>query len=552
MNPLIQHIVRFGASFIGRSIQRKFNAFMKAHQRTADVQDRLLAELISTHRNTTFGIDHRFDRINSIAEFRRHVPVSNYDTLRPYMDRVLLGETTALLPPGEPVEMFSMTSGTTGNPKHIPVTQRFAKRMKHGFTLFGFKALMDHPAAWLRDILQISSPFRETTSPTGLPCGAISGLMAKKQMRIVRRKYIVPPEATQIPDHVSKYYTTLRCSVEGDVSFITTANPSSTIRLIEIGQQYAEQLIKDVADGTVTPPVALPADLVGRFPFHPNRRLARRMEAGIERDGELLPRHFWNVTFLANWTGGTLKLYLPRLCELFDNVPVRDIGLLASEGRFSIPLEDETPAGVAEITSNLLEFIPADRVDEANPPILSAHQLDVGGEYVLVVSNWAGLWRYNMDDRVLVTDRIGNSPVFEFLSRGRNTASITGEKITEHQVVTAMQLADTKTGLTVDRFVMQGRFAGKPHYELRLEGLSTEEALHLAQVLDHALAQINIEYASKRNTGRLGPIQAVLLEPGTLDQQEWATIARRRGRSEQYKHQYLLTEVLNGPDSRAS
>ncbi len=552
MNPLIQHIIRFGASFIGRSIQRKFNAFMKSHERTADVQDRLLAELIATHRNTTFGIDHDFDRIGSIADFRQRVPISNYDTLRPYMDRVLMGDTTALLPPGEPVEMFSMTSGTTGNPKHIPVTQRFAKRMKLGFTLFGFKTLMDHPGAWLRDILQISSPLRETTSPTGLPCGAISGLMAKMQLRIVRRKYIVPTEATQIPDPVSKYYTTLRCGVEGDVSLITTANPSSTIRLIEIGQQYAEQLIKDVADGTLTPPVALPEDLAQQFLFAPNRRLARRMEAGIERDGVLLPRHFWNITFLANWTGGTLKLYLPRLCELFDNVPIRDIGLLASEGRFSIPLEDNTPAGVAEITSNLLEFIPVDRVEESNPPVLSAHQLDIGGEYVLVVSNWAGLWRYNMDDRVRVTDRIGNSPVFEFLSRGRHTASITGEKITEHQVVTAMQQADQATGLTVNRFVMQGRFTGKPHYELRLEGLSNSEALQLARVVDNALAEINIEYAGKRKTGRLGPIQAVLLDPGTLDQQEWASIARRHGRSEQYKHQYLLTEILNGSDSWAS
>ena len=58
----------------------------------------------------------------------------------------------------------------------------------------------------------------------------------------------------------------------------------------------------------------------------------------------------WNVSFLANWTGGTLKLYLPRLAELFDNVPVRDIGLVASEGRFSIPLSDDSPAGVAEVT----------------------------------------------------------------------------------------------------------------------------------------------------------------------------------------------------------
>ncbi|GAH84039.1 unnamed protein product, partial [marine sediment metagenome] len=186
-------------------------------------------------------------------------------------------------------------------------------------------------------------------------------------------------------------------------------------------------------DGTLTPPGEISAAARG-LRFRPSPALARRLEDGIARDGVLLPRHFWNVAFLANWTGGTLKLYLPRLRELFGSVPIRDIGLLASEGRFSIPLADETPAGVAEITSNFLEFIPADRIGEAPPPALRAEQVELGQEYFLVVTNWAGLWRYNMDDRVRVVDRLGDSPVFEFLSRGLHTANITGEKLTEHQV----------------------------------------------------------------------------------------------------------------------
>ena len=517
---------------------------MASHSDTAGVQDQVLRELLDAHRDTGFGQDHGFANIKTYEDFVRAVPIQDYQSLHPYIHRVLHGQSEALLPPGESVEMFSMTSGTTGRPKHIPVTRRFAKAMQDGFTLFGYPAIMDHREVWLRPILQISSPMQETVSPTGLPCGAISGLMAKMQKPIVRRMYVIPRDVTQIADPISKFYTTLRCGIGKDVSFITTANPSSTIKLIEVGQHHTEQLLRDIADGTLTPPGPVDPHFIESLKFKPDPKLAAHLEACIARDGELLPKHFWNITFLANWTGGTLKLYLPRLRELFGDVPIRDIGLLASEGRFSIPLNDGTPAGVADIMHNFLEFIPADEADGDNPPTLRAHELEIGQRYVLVVTNWASLWRYNMDDQIQVVDRVGGTPVFEFLSRGRSTANITGEKITEHQVVTAMQIVDSQLDLKVDRFVMQGRFDRVPYYELRLEPQAGVDVARLATAMDIALGELNMEYAGKRKSGRLGPISPIILEPGTLAAADAAAIAERKGRSEQFKPQFLLTDVL--------
>ena len=272
--------------------------------------------------------------------------------------------------------------------------------------------------------------------------------------------------------------------------------------------------------------------------------MARRIEAAAGRDGALYPRHFWNIRFLTNWTGGTLGLYVPRLRELFGDVPIRDIGLLASEGRFSIPLADGTPAGVAEIVSNFLEFIPAEQRGSDRPDVLRAHELEVGREYFLVVTNWAGLWRYDLDDRVRVTGRLGQSPVFEFLCRGTHTANITGEKITEDQVVEAMRRAAAEVGADVVRFVVQGRFADTPYYQLRLEAPDADTGNRLAAAMDRHLAEINIEYESKRSSERLAPVRHVALEPGSLERAEHENIHARRGRGEQYKHQYLLTDVL--------
>jgi len=538
-------LLRPVAFLAGRQAGRQFRTFLQAHRCTRRVQERLLAELVARHARTGFGRDHRFESIGSLEAFRAAVPIGSYETLRPYIQRVVDGETTALLPADESVLMFSQTSGTTGEPKLIPVTRRFLAEMRRGWNIWGIAALRDHPAAWLRPVLQISSPMQERLTARGVPCGAISGLLARTQKPIVRRMYTSPPSARAIADPVAKCYTLLRCGVGRDVAFITTANPSSTIRLIETGQTHAERLIRDVADGTCNPPGQAAGGMASMPRFGPNRALARRMEQALARDGRLLPRHFWQVSFLANWTGGTLKLYLPRLRELFDDAPIRDIGLLASEGRFSVPLQDGSSAGVAEITGNFLEFIPADQREADKPQALLADQVEVGEEYFLVVTNWAGLWRYNIDDRVRVVDRLGDSPVLEFLCRGLHTASITGEKITEHQVVEAMRRASAQRARRIDRFQLQGQFAATPYYELRLEARDGLDAGALAEALDRELAGLNVEYASKRRSGRLGPIRPVLLRPGTLEQAETENIRRRGGRSEQYKHQYLLTDVLD-------
>jgi len=532
------------AFLAGLHADRQRRAFLDAHNHTEDVQRQVLDDLLAAHGHSDFGRDHGLGSVKSVEDFRNAVPIRTYEDMRPYMDRVFEGRTTALLPPGHDVLMFSLTSGTTGYPKHIPVTQHFADTMRRGSNVWGIAALRDHPAGWLRAILRISSPMCEHTSPTGIPCGAISGLLMRNQKTIVRRMYVTPESAASIEDPDAKYYTICRCGVSRDVAMIITANPSSTIAMIEAGRRHAERLIRDVADGTLTPPGKLPQDVIRAVRFKPNRNLARRMQAGVDRDGQLLPGHFWNPSLLANWTGGTLKLYLKRLGELFGDVPVRDVGLLASEGRFSLPLESGASAGVAEIMGNFLEFIPADQRGSDRPDTLGAHELQVGCEYFLVVTNWAGLWRYDLDDRVRVTGHLGNSPVFEFLSRGLHTANITGEKITEHQVVEAMRIASHQLGAHVETFVLQGHFDSVPYYELRIEANDGNDLQRIGDLMDHALGELNIEYGAKRKSGRLGPIRPSALASGTLRREEQAKIAARRGRDEQYKHQYLMTEVV--------
>ena len=541
---LARTLLRPVAAAAGWHATRQVGAFLGAHRRTRQVQQELLQRLVAAGAGSDFGKARALGRVRSYEDFVSAVPVGDYETHRPYVDQVLAGRPEALFGAGGRIHMFAVTSGTTAAPKHIPVTDGFLRDYQRGWNVFGIQALADHPRAWLRPLVTIASSAGEDVSAAGVPCGSISGLLAERQKWIVRRMYPVPQAVREIRQPLAKYYGVLRASITHDVGMLTTANPSSAIKLAEVARDHSERLIRDVHDGTFTPPGEAAGGACAALRFRADPAGARRLQQARQRHGELLPRHFWDLALLTHWTGGTLGLYLPRVRELYGDVPIRDIGLLASEGRLSLPLADGTPAGVAEITSNFLEFIPAEQAGAARPDVLRAHQVACGEEYFIVLSNWAGLWRYNIDDRVRVTGRLGGTPVIEFLSRGGHTCSITGEKLTEHQVVEAMAAASGGCGAGVDTFTLQGHFADPPYYELRLELPAGAAPEDVAGRLDRELRRLNVEYRSKRGSGRLGAVRATLLPPGSFARQESRLIALRRGRSEQYKHKYLMTEVV--------
>lgn len=538
---LRQTILKPIAAVAGANARRQGRALTLACHNAPAAQDALLQRLLATFGESDFSRDHDLASVKTYDDFRKAVPVAGYDYVKPYIDRMRNGDFSAMLNPGEKPLMFSMTSGSTGEPKYIPVTQTFLEDIRRGFNIWGISTLNQHRKGWLKPIVQLTSSMHEETSPGGTPCGAISGLLAATQKRIVHRMYVVPRWVADIHAPETKYYASLLHSIGHDVGFITTANPSSTIKLIDAGLNYPEQLIRDLADGTCTPPEPLPADLQAQFRQRKQPRLARRLQRLLDTYGGLRPKHYWDIAFLGNWTGGTLGLYLPHLEILFGKVPVHDIGLLASEGRFSLPEDPFTPAGKADIIGNFLEFIPVEHRQEENPPTLRCHELEVGKEYILVFSNWTGLMRYNLDDCIRVIGFEGGAPIYEFLSRGLRTTSLTGEKLTEHQAVEAMQRATDILGTTIERFTLQPRFDDPPFYQLRCETRSVA----LTKAFDKVLSELNIEYESKRKSQRLGPVQLTSVPIGTFEREERAAIAARRGRSEQYKHQYLLTDIMN-------
>ncbi len=522
--------------------QRVYARFMADTKRAAAVQQEVLLAKIRRNASSGFGRDHHFDRIHSIHDFRRHVPILRYEDHVPYIERVKNGDTRAMFGGRQRVLMFALTSGTTDEPKFVPVTDHFLREYRRGWNAFGIKALLDHPRAFFRRIVQVSSRMDESRTPAGIPCGAITGLMAATQKRIVRKYYITPQCTVAIEDPVAKYYTIMRLAVPADVAFLITASPATQLKLARTADERREQLIRDIHDGTLWPQLPVPSAVrvALRWRLRPDVESAKRLEAIVARTGRLLPRDYWELAFIANWTGGTMGLYLHDFPKYFGDVPVRDIGLLASEGRISIPIENGTPAGILDIASHFFEFVPRDRMDETAPFTRLAHQLDIGQEYFVLLTTSSGLYRYDLGDLVRVVGYVGQAPLIEFLNKGAHTCSLAGEKLTERQVMLAMEQLTTSGDLNVKNFVLAPRWGHTPYYVLHIESDSgSRESAGLAALLDEQLQAINLEYAGKRKTQRLGPVRINMLPDGFLAEFDRKESDRRRKGNEQYKHQYL-------------
>ena len=546
LNWLLRNVV---LKIVAVSVRRRLAAFQQATKEPEKVQLDLLRRILAFQASTAFGKDHHFSTVGSVGDYRKIIPVRGYDYVEPYMQRVLKGETNALLA-DKKIHMFAMTSGTTASRKYIPVTDQYLADYKRSWNLWGLQVYRDHPAVRMRPIVQMSGDWQEFLTETGIPCGAVTGLTAQMQMRIVRWIYCVPAILGKVKDPAAKYYLALRLSVPRKVGLIIAANPSTLVNLARAGDAEKESLIRDIHDGTLSDRFDIPAEVRAAVASkvakrHPER--AQALEEIIRQSGTLYPKDYWpSECVIGNWTGGSVGAYLRHFPKYFGATPVRDVGLIASEGRMTIPIADGTPSGVLDISSHVFEFIPEEEGDSSNPTILSAHELQEGRTYYILLTTAYGLYRYNIFDVVRCTGFFNKTPLVEFLSKGAHFANITGEKVSEHQVTAAMAdvLRDMNLNLTAYS-VAPCWDDVLPFYGLFIERgdlANREQGVQLTKGLEERLAQINIEYAAKRESGRLGPLRLFLLPPHSWHHWDRQRLARTGGTLEQYKHPCLIPD----------
>jgi hypothetical protein len=530
-------------------VRKRLNAFNLATEAPQATQEELLRRMLAAQADTDFARDHHFASINSVADFRKHLPVAPYEYFEPYIKRVMKGETRALL--ADPrIHMFALTSGTTATRKFIPVTQQYLADYKRGWNIWGLKVYRDHPSVRFRPIVQMSGDWQEFKTEAGIPCGAVTGLTATMQLRIIRFLYCVPAAVGKLKDPAAKYYTALRLSLPRKVSMIIAANPSTLVNFAKAGDHEKESLIRDIRDGTLSSRYDIPADvraaLSGRIrKKHPER--AKQLEDIVNRTGALYPKDYWPTDcVIGNWTGGSVGAYLRHYPKYFGETPVRDIGLIASEGRMTIPWADATPAGILDITTNYFEFIPEEEVNSPQPTVLGAHELQEGRNYYILLTTSYGLYRYHIYDVVRCVGFHNKTPMVEFLSKGHLFSNLTGEKVSEYHVSGAMTDVLRSLDLNLTAYTLAPCWDDElPYYGLFVERgdiRERQQGMKLVEALDRQLRAVNTEYDAKRDSRRLGPVRLELIPTGAWTAWDRQRLARTGGTLEQYKHPGLISD----------
>ncbi|HZZ82789.1 MAG TPA: GH3 auxin-responsive promoter family protein, partial [Gemmataceae bacterium] len=276
-------------------VRRRLNAFEEATKHPREVQEALLARILRNQSGTVFGKDHHFGAMQTVADYRRNIPVRGYDYVEPYLKRVLKGETNALLADRK-IHMFAMTSGTTATRKYIPVTDQYLADYRRGWNIWGLKVFRDHKEVRMRPIVQMSGDWQEFFTETGIPCGAVTGLTAQMQMAIIRWIYCIPAIVGKVKDPAAKYYLALRLSIPRRAGMIIAANPSTLVNMARAGDQEKETLLRDIHDGTLSTRFDIPRevrDAVQRRVRKINLERSRELDAIVNRTGTFYPKDYW-------------------------------------------------------------------------------------------------------------------------------------------------------------------------------------------------------------------------------------------------------------------
>ena len=515
-----------------REVFANFNNFLDSTKKPREVQRKLLLEIVEKNAWTGYGKKHGFSSISSEQEFQRRVPLNDYESLEGYIERVKQGDFSALL--CEKPEMFNTTSGTASKPKFLPVTQKCIRNYQRGADVWNLSAFLQHPEIRGK-VLAMICPRTEGILESGIPFGSASGLFYDLQRRAAKKACAAKKELFDIPEMSAKYYAVMRVVLEQDITHINTPNPSTILLLCKTVEENSQEMIRDIRDGTMSKDFDIPAGIRKRIPLRKNRKRAEELERILDEKGKLLPRDYWpNLALIGCWTGGTVGLYLKKFPGLFGNVPVRDLGLLASEARMSIPLEDGVSGGVLDVCGNFYEFIAEEEAESRNPRTLACWEIEQGKKYFIVLTTHGGLYRYNISDLIEVEGFHNKTPVIKFLNKGARISSITGEKITENQVAECGRVAFNEK---MERVIVCPVLGDVPHYAVISDLIISSEEVRR---FDEELRKANIEYNSKRKLERLGGIETVCVSSEVITQENKI----RQGREEQRKPKFL------NPDSK--
>jgi hypothetical protein len=256
---------------------------------------------------------------------------------------------------------------------------------------------------------------------------------------------------------------------------------------------------------------------------------------------------YWDRPVIACWLGGTAGYQARYLSDYFGDSPTRDQGLVSSEGRHTIPAQDDLPEGLLAINNGFYEFIPVGNSTGATA--LEGHELEVGADYQIVMTTFSGYFRFRIGDVVRCRGMVGQTPVLEFLHKADRCGDLEGEKVTEFQFMEAAAGAAFDKGIRLGPVtaVPVRRNGVLPCYQIVVELgdlPDSEAARSFLQGVDARLRSTNFLYNARRREQVLGPPILSRIPTGAWAQFIQSEIVHRGTGEAHYKHPALVQNPL--------
>ncbi len=444
---------------------KTYNKINKWASNPIETQQKVFHSLISEARSTQFGKDHDFININSHEEFVKRVPIRDYEALKPYIEKVVAGESDVLWK-GKPL-YFAKTSGTTSGAKYIPITKEsmpgHIEAAKSAILLYIHQTGNTQIVSGKMIFLQ-GSPVLETKN--GIQLGRLSGIVAHYVPKYLQKNRLPSWETNCIEDWETKVNTIVQETVSEDMTVI--AGIPSWV------QMYFEKLIeeKDQKVGDIFKNLSL--FIFGGVNYEPYR----------SKFETLIGRKVDNV-------------------ELYP----------ASEGFFAFQDQQNDPGMLLQLDSGMFyEFIIADTFFDPDPKRLTLKDVQKGVNYVMIISTNAGLWAYNIGDTIQFT----SLAPFRVIVSGRikHFISAFGEHVIAKEVEQSLLSALKTTDISVSEFTVAPQIApseGLPYHEWFIEFEKPPSDIEKFEIkIDQALQLQNSYY--------LDLIQGKVLQPLKITQ----------------------------------
>ncbi len=525
----------------------------KACKTPAKTSAQTLRGILEYAKDSVYGKEHHFAEIlqaktdkELFAAYQKHVPVNDYEDLRPYVERHKNGEANVLFP-GKPL-MYATTSGTTKEPKWIPITDVYLKSVYGKMTkVWLYNFIKNRPKVFTGKIVSIVGKVIEGYAPDGTMFGSVSGVTQRDCPNFVKKLYASPAAVFAIADYTARYYAIMRMGIERNITLVVTANPSTIVEMQNNVNEYYDQYVEDIEKGTLNADLKIAPEIRAAIaPYlKPNPERAAELRALKAKYGTVLPKHYWpNIQILNTWKCGNTKVYLDKFADSFPETMLhQEFGYFSSECRFGLVLDD-TNNTVLFPHMHYYEFVAQEDLEKEDPRYYQLHELEKGKRYCPFVTTFAGLYRYNMNDLVEVGPSFQNTPTVHMIQKVNGIVTMTGEKLHERQFIHAVNQAADELNMPVHFFVGFANLeksAYEFYYEFDDLETTQEQAERFSEKVDAILKEENIEYDAKRASFRVKDPITHRLQRNAFEQFKAQCIAEG-ARDGQFKMNLLMQD----------